>query len=352
MRWFMSCMNPTQTVRDSEATEYLKFNPDDKRKLVLAIADAMGNNTKKNENVEEALRRLAGSRRSGGAATYSTDIASNKFGAYQREGAHSLNIKNIDIEHIPSELQDSQDGIFHAGKFLFRGRGQRDCLRYCSVNDVDECVSQPWFDASVEPYVLDAQHWVRDPANTEEVLQHFVLILAKRFFKPSSKFMWNGTGMPVVTDSAKRYYEYNVGNALPDGSLQNMPSVNDYSLIGEHLLHGPHVATHEAEVSVPGGAQDLLIMRPNIEHEMLGIIMGRGGEGELGATFWGQTELSCYDDAQHGEFQFVCCVYGVVSCLSLTLCVLNRYLGHVLQISRASRGHERAQPGARVRRGV
>ena len=45
---------------------------------------------------------------------------------------------------------------------------------------------------------------------------------------------------------------------------------------------------------------DILILRPNIEHEMLGIIMGRGGTQELGATFWGQTELSCYDDAQHG----------------------------------------------------
>ena len=33
---------------------------------------------------------------------------------------------------------------------------------------------------------------------------------------------------------------------------------------------------------------------------MLGVIMGRGGTQELGATFWGQTELSCYDDAQHG----------------------------------------------------
>ena len=33
---------------------------------------------------------------------------------------------------------------------------------------------------------------------------------------------------------------------------------------------------------------------------MLGIIMGRGGTQELGSTFWGQTELSCYDDAQHG----------------------------------------------------
>ena len=46
---------------------------------------------------------------------------------------------------------------------------------------------------------------------------------------------------------------------------------------------------------------DLLIWKPNIEHYMLGIIFGRGGgPEELGATFWGQTELSCYDDAQHG----------------------------------------------------
>ena len=33
---------------------------------------------------------------------------------------------------------------------------------------------------------------------------------------------------------------------------------------------------------------------------MLSVIMGRGGTQELGCTFWGQTELSCYDDAQHG----------------------------------------------------
>lgn len=46
---------------------------------------------------------------------------------------------------------------------------------------------------------------------------------------------------------------------------------------------------------------DLLILRPCIEHYMLGVIMGRGGgPEELGATYWGQTELSCYDDSQHG----------------------------------------------------
>eukprot|EP00960_Hanusia_phi_P056852 763388-Hanusia_phi.AAC.3 len=45
---------------------------------------------------------------------------------------------------------------------------------------------------------------------------------------------------------------------------------------------------------------DAVIVRPNIEHNMLAIIMGRGGNPELGATYWGQTELSCYDDSQHG----------------------------------------------------
>ena len=44
---------------------------------------------------------------------------------------------------------------------------------------------------------------------------------------------------------------------------------------------------------------ELVIIRPNIEHYMFGIIMGLGGES-LGSTFWGQTELSCYDDSQHG----------------------------------------------------
>ena len=45
---------------------------------------------------------------------------------------------------------------------------------------------------------------------------------------------------------------------------------------------------------------DMLVLRPNIEHEMLSVIIGRGGTQELGSTFWGQTELACYDDAQHG----------------------------------------------------
>lgn len=63
------------------------------------------------------------------------------------------------------------------------------------------------------------------------------------------------------------------------------------------IFAAAEVASHE-QVIIP---RDILIWKPNIEHFMLGIIFGRGGgPEELGATFWGQTELSCYDDAQHG----------------------------------------------------
>jgi hypothetical protein len=49
-----------------------------------------------------------------------------------------------------------------------------------------------------------------------------------------------------------------------------------------------------------GESVEYVIIRPAIEHNMLGVIMGRGGGDELGNTLWGQTELSCYDDSFHG----------------------------------------------------
>jgi hypothetical protein len=56
-----------------------------------------------------------------------------------------------------------------------------------------------------------------------------------------------------------------------------------------------------SEVRIPDTIGSVLLLRPNIEHQMLGIIMGKGGSiDDLGATLWGQTELSCFDDGQHG----------------------------------------------------
>ena len=56
-----------------------------------------------------------------------------------------------------------------------------------------------------------------------------------------------------------------------------------------------------AGVQLPDAVGSVLLLRPNIEHYMFGMIMGKGGSiDDLGATLWGQTELSCFDDAQHG----------------------------------------------------
>lgn len=46
-------------------------------------------------------------------------------------------------------------------------------------------------------------------------------------------------------------------------------------------------------------AVEYVIIRPVVEHNMLSVLMGRGGD-DLGNTLWGQTELSCYDDSMHG----------------------------------------------------
>ena len=56
-----------------------------------------------------------------------------------------------------------------------------------------------------------------------------------------------------------------------------------------------------ANVVLPEYIGSVLLLRLNIEHHMLGVIMGKGGSvDDLGATIWGQTELSCFDDGQHG----------------------------------------------------
>ena len=65
------------------------------------------------------------------------------------------------------------------------------------------------------------------------------------------------------------------------------------------VAYAGSAAAVEMEISRATEDIEVVIVRPNIEHHMLGIILGQGGES-LGSTFWGQTELSCYDDSMHG----------------------------------------------------
>ena len=66
-----------------------------------------------------------------------------------------------------------------------------------------------------------------------------------------------------------------------------------------HASAGPRPANLAGLTMEQAKQIEFVVIRPNIEHFMFGLIMGQGGES-LGSTFWGQTELSCYDDSQHG----------------------------------------------------
>lgn len=75
------------------------------------------------------------------------------------------------------------------------------------------------------------------------------------------------------------------------------------SITASHPAPGggpPAGAPSGATPSGPTVFRDFVVVRPVIEHQMLGVVMGRGGKDELGCTFWGQTELSVYDDSMHG----------------------------------------------------
>jgi len=81
-----------------------------------------------------------------------------------------------------------------------------------------------------------------------------------------------------------------IGPNLKDVPLMIAPTSNDDE-------EGPMIGGAGQGVNLED--VEIVIVRPNIEHSMLGIIMGLGGN-ELGNTLWGQTELSVYDDSMHG----------------------------------------------------
>lgn len=141
--------------------------------------------------------------------------------------------------------------------------------------------------------------------NYEVAFRHIIMVLAQRFFTNTSRFFNNGRGMPhcmtvkntVNTMYSNTSFAVSTTKNLPKGAETQSKSI--VMRVGHHFMHGP-VLNDLSGKSSSNAVGDIIILRPNIEHEMLGIIMGRGGTQELGATFWGQTELSCYDDAQHG----------------------------------------------------
>jgi hypothetical protein len=105
--------------------------------------------------------------------------------------------------------------------------------------------------------------------------------------------------------------EWKEGGGAPvagDRKMGVTPENVAYCMMMPHIAKGYSRCQDIDSLFVGGDAKagskkySLMVVRPSIEHYMLGVIIGRGGTGELGATLWGQTELSCYDDAMHGKW--------------------------------------------------
>ena len=123
-------------------------------------------------------------------------------------------------------------------------------------------------------------------ATTQDALIAFVQIMSKRFF----------------TSRPELYVEMNVApnNNNADTRLSDSPNAefanSPMGVTRRALTSNEYPVMFAGDVGMLKNPEkwEIVIVRPNIEHNMLAAVLGRGGMDELGATFWGQTELSCY----------------------------------------------------------
>jgi hypothetical protein len=112
--------------------------------------------------------------------------------------------------------------------------------------------------------------------------------------EPSADF-WEYLNQPTTTAAVMVKSGFQL-------DLRKLVSSTDQDPTYNGKYHEPHrvnTATLSAADEFEAANTEFVIIRPNIEHNMLGIILGLAGS-DLGHTFWGQTELSCYDDSMHG----------------------------------------------------
>ncbi len=128
---------------------------------------------------------------------------------------------------------------------------------------------------------------------------------ARNFFHMLAWRMWADQEVPLQS-----VYSVSTGSWPPVNQYLFPKNDYPYRHFGQGVMkfgempadwaaHTSGVSLSELHKSNDTQNIEVVIVRPNIEHYMLGIILGQGGES-LGSTFWGQTELSCYDDSMHG----------------------------------------------------
>lgn len=93
------------------------------------------------------------------------------------------------------------------------------------------------------------------------------------------------------------------GVLLYDEFTDNFVKITHRDLASTYDRENVNLTIKDADSQIADNCANWLLIRPCIEHYMLAAIIGRGGLQHLGATLWGQTELSVFDDGQHGKFR-------------------------------------------------
>jgi hypothetical protein len=186
-----------------------------------------------------------------------------------------------------------------------------------SVNGVNSA-GHPWS----LPYTLGNINPAYNIAGSQEYFKQFFTAIKFRLFYNSVPELDNWTmndGIPASAEVSKLLYAGDFERALitRSESLRRRTTPPDAYMTGFFTSDGPPNIVFDLNKLLQGSSPprdlkevsrkdlqaaenvELVIVRPNIEHNMLGVIMGLGGES-LGNTLWGQTELSVYDDSMHG----------------------------------------------------
>ena len=348
MHWLMSKIHPDHKIR-TRAQERCKVSDNDEEFIVNAIAGLLRNNTTFDDAIESAFEELCqGSFVSNcGKSFYCPGVAATKYPniplRLPRDDQHYATVaKDVNWMNMPildktfPDLEEDNGTYYNTLSGSNESTVNTECASVklpwifelstsFASNMSDNAPSMSglschWFPMSFDTGHMDGNKYKqpicdRDleymlPGNVamctsqpHVVILNLLLVLANRFWKPTSRAMMNGVGLPIAVTTRDPSIARAAAFRTPN--QKSSPDTGSRTWVVEgtgcHLMHGPTLPSVGGGGGVGGvGAHDIVILRPNIEHEMLGIIMGRGGTQELGATFWGQTELSCYDDAQHG----------------------------------------------------
>jgi hypothetical protein len=108
-----------------------------------------------------------------------------------------------------------------------------------------------------------AAAFCRDPKNWPAFYKHVLLVWMARFWKASTRFVDNSNGMMTVSEKNNQV---------------------KFFANGMHLMHGSRLPVLGRDPNAKDTAEacDIVILRTNIKHEMLGVIMGRGARGSSG----------------------------------------------------------------------